>query len=108
MEKYIKIKEIGEPSNRLAVFAEVLKENPVGLRYSTTIHAAADANPSEQERLCEVTIRLADKKSIHHKYIVRQLGKGSTEDTHVVAQGPNLMEVVISADGTEKKPNEYE
>ena len=108
MKKYIKIKEIGEPNNRLAVFAEVLKENPVGSRYSTTIYAAADANPSEQERLCEVMIRLVDDESIHCKYIVRQLGKGSTENTHVVTQGPKLMEVVISADGTEKKPNEYE
>lgn len=26
----------------------------------------------------------------------------------MVTQGPKLMEVVISADGTEKKPNEYE
>ena len=108
MRKYIKAKETGEPNNRLAVFVEVLKENPVGIEHVATIHAAADPNPSEQERSCEVSLYLVHDKSIRCKYIVRQLGKGSTESTHVVTQGPKLMEVVISADGTEKKPNEYE
>lgn len=107
MGKYIKVKEIGEPNNRLAIFVEVLEEDSVGIKYAT-IHAAADANPSEQERLCEVTLCLVEDKSVRCKYIVRQLGKDSTESTHVVTQRPGLMEVVISADGTEKKPNEYE
>lgn len=108
MGKYIKAKETGEPNNRLAVFVEVLEENPVGIEYIAIIHAAADPNPSEQERACEVSLCLVHDKSIRCKYIVRQLGKGSTESTHLVTQGPKLMEVVISADGTEKKPNEYE
>lgn len=108
MGKYIKAKETGEPNNRLAVFVEVLEENPVGIEQVATIHAAADPNPSEQERSCEVSLCLVHDKSIRCKYIVRQLGKGSTESTHMVTQGPKLMEVVISADGTEKKPNEYE
>lgn len=108
MGKYIKAKEIGEPNNRLAVFVEVLKENPVGIEHVVTIHIAADPNPLEQERSCGVSFYLVHDKSIRCKYIVRQLGKGSTESTHVVTQGPKLMEVVISADGTEKKPNEYE
>lgn len=108
MRKYIKAKETGEPNNRLAVFVEVLKENPVGIEHVATIHAAADPNPSEQERSCEVSLCLIYDKNIRCKYIVRQLGKGSMESTHVVTHGPKLMEVVISADGTEKKPNEYE
>lgn len=108
MGKYIKAKETGEPNNRLAVFVEVLKENPTGMEHVGTIYAAADPNPSEQERSCEVSICLVHDKSIRCKYIVRQLGKGSTESTHVETQEPKLMEVVISADGTEKKPNEYE
>lgn len=108
MRKYIKAKETGEPNNRLAVFVEVLEENPVGIEQVATIHAAADPNPSEQERSCEVSLCLVHDKSIRCKYIVRQLGKGSIESTHMVTQGPKLMEVVISADGTEKKPNEYE
>lgn len=108
MSKYIKAKETGEPNNRLAVFVEVLEENHVGIEHVATIHAAADPNPSEQERSCEVSLCLVHDKSIRCKYIVRQLGKGSTESTHVVTQGPKLMEVVISADGTEKKPNEYD
>lgn len=103
MGKYIKAKETGEPNNRLAVFIEVLKESPVGIGPVATIHAAADPNPSEQERSCEVSLCLVHDKSIRCKYIVRQLGKGSTESTHVVTQGPKLVEVVISADGTEKK-----
>lgn len=111
MGKYIKAKETGEPNNRLAVFVEVLEENPVGVERVervAVIHAAADPNTSEQERSCEVSLCLVHDKSIRCKYIVRQLGKGSTESTHMVTQGPKLMEVVISADGTEKKPNEYE
>lgn len=108
MGKYIKVKEIGEPNNRLAVFTEVLEENSVDIKYDTIIYVAADANPSKQERLCEVTFCLVSDKSIRCKYIVRQLGKGSRENTHVVKQGPKVLEVVISADGTEKKPNEYE
>ena len=110
MGKYIKAKETGEPNNRLAIFVEVLEENPVGvgIKHVADIHAAADPNPSEQERSCEVSLCLVHDKSIRCKYIVRQLGKGSTESTHLVTQGPKLMEVVISADGTEKKPNEYE
>lgn len=114
MSKYIKAKETGEPNNRLAVFVNVLEENsvgiecPVGIEQVATIHAAADPNPSEQERSCEVSLCLVHDKSIRCKYIVRQLGKGSTESTHLVTQGPKLMEVVISADGTEKKPNEYD
>lgn len=107
MGKYIKVKEIGEPNNRLAVFVEVLEEDGIGIK-SATIHAAADANPSEQERLCEVTLCLVDDKNIRCKYIVRQLGKGSTESTYVVTKRTKVMEVVISANGTEKKPNEYE
>ena len=114
MRKYIKAKETGEPNNRLAVFVEVLKENlvciehPICIEHVATIHAAADPNPSEQERSCEVSLCLVHDKSIRCKCIVRQFGKGSTESTHMVTQGPKLMEVVISADGTEKKPNEYE
>ena len=108
MGKFIKAKETGKPNNRLAVFVEVLEENPVGVERVAAIHAAADPNPSEQERSCEVSLCLVHDKSIRCKYIVRQLGKGSTESTHMVTQGPKLMEVVISADGTEKKPNEYE
>lgn len=108
MGKYVKATETGEPNNRLAVFVEVLEEDPVGIEHVATIHAAADPNPSEQERSCEVSFCLVHDKSIRCKYIVRQLGKGSTGSTHVVTQGPKLMEVVISADGTEKKPNEYE
>lgn len=108
MGKYIKAKETGEPNNRLAVFVEVLEENPVGIEHVAAIYAAADPNPSEQERLCEVSLCLVHDKSIRCKYIVRQLGKGSTESTRMVTQGPKLMELVISADGTEKKPNEYE
>lgn len=108
MGKYIKAKETGEPNNRLAVFVEVLEENPVGIERIANIYAAADPNPSEQERSCEVSLCLVHDKSIRCKYIVRQLGKGSTESTHMVTQGPKLMELVISAAGTEKKPNEYE
>ena len=114
MGKYIKVKEIGEPNNRLAVFVEVLEENPVGIECPVsieqvaTVHAAADPNLSEQERSCEVSFCLVHDKSIRCKCIFRQLGKGSTESTHLVTQGPKLMEVMISADGTEKKPNEYE
>lgn len=108
MGKYIKAKETGEPNNRLAVFVEVLEENPVGIEHVAAIYAAADPNLSEQERSCEISLCLVHDKSIRCKYIVRQLGKGSTESTHLVTQGPKLMEVVISADGTEKKPNEYE
>lgn len=108
MGKYIKAKETGEPNNRLAVFVEVLKENPVGIEHVAAIYTAADPNLSEQERSCEVSLYLVHDKSIRCKYIVRQLGKGSTESTHLATQGPKLMEVVISADGTEKKPNEYE
>lgn len=108
MGKYIKAKETGEPNNRLAVFVEVLKENPVGIEHVAAIYAAADPNPSEQERSCEVSLCLVHDKSIRCKYIFRQLGKGSTESTHLVTMGPKLMEVVISADGTEKKPNEYD
>lgn len=107
MEKYIKIKEIGEPNNRLAVFVKVLEEDAVGIKHAA-IYVAADANPSEQERLCEVTFCHVSDKSIRCKYTVRQLGKGSRENTHVIKQGPEILETVISADGTEKKPNEYE
>lgn len=108
MAKFVKAKETGEPGNRLAVFVEVLKEKPAEHERVAHIHVAADPNPSEQERSCDVSLCLVHDKRIRCEYTVRQLGKGSTESAHVVTRGPKLVEVVISADGTEKKPEEYE
>lgn len=109
MAKYIKAKEIGEPDNRLAIFVEVLDVDPVGeVSHVANLKVAADPNPSEEERSCSVSLCLTNDKSIRCTLTVRQLGKGSTEESHVVTRGPQLREVVISALGTEKKPNDYD
>lgn len=101
MEKFIKVKEIGEPNNRLAIFFKKSGE-------CHGIHIAADPNPSEQERVLKVSVRLTSDRKVCQSFTVRQLGNGSTMDPCKIYKGPELVEIVVAAEGTEKRPNDYE
>lgn len=105
MEKFIEVAAIGEPNNRLVVFFK--NSGECHEEHSGSIHIAADPNPSEQERVLKVSVRLTSDRKVCKSFTVRQLGNGSTKVPCKIHKGPELVEIVVAAEGTEKRPNDY-
>ena len=105
MSGYKVAKQVGERGNRMVVYAtECVKD---GSGFLSAISFAADPNDSDDDRSCIVRIRL-DGAYCFLEVEFRQLGRKSTEKPRYIYQANQLVGIVIGADGTEVKPDDYE